>query len=202
MGTGAIIPRAFYERDTVTVARSLLGLEIVFNRPNLNTVRARIVETEAYVGPDDRASHAFRGRTPQTSVMFGLAGHAYVYLIYGSYHCLNIVTERSGYPAAVLIRGVEPIVGITGRTDGPGRLCRELGIDRSYNGIDMTAPPLFLTEPSELADWEIESGPRVGVVYAGEWAMRPWRFWIRNNPHVSRPPRRSIGLGEASGVAS
>jgi DNA-3-methyladenine glycosylase len=115
---------------------------------------------------------------------------------------LNIVTERSGYPAAVLIRGVEPIVGITGRTDGPGRLCRELGIDRSYNGIDMTAPPLFLTEPSELADWEIESGPRVGVVYAGEWAMRPWRFWIRNNPHVSRPPRRSIGLGEASGVAS
>jgi DNA-3-methyladenine glycosylase len=197
MTRGGILDRSFFERDTVSVARQLLGTELVLERACGLTSRVRIVETEAYVGSEDRASHASRGRTRRTEIMFGPAGHAYVYLIYGFYNCLNIVTEMADMPAAVLIRGVEPIANVDGRTDGPGRLCRALGIDRTFTGRDMTVPPMYVQAACSEVSFEIECGPRVGVAYAGEWAARPWRFWIGANPWVSRPPRRSIGLGEA-----
>jgi DNA-3-methyladenine glycosylase len=152
----------------------------------------RIVETEAYVGADDRACHASRGRTPRTEVMFGPPGHAYVYLVYGLHHCLNAVTEAEGVPAAVLIRALEPEAGVPGRTDGPGRLCRALGIDRTFDAEDLTAGRLFVEAgdrppgaPGPAGGYR--SGPRIGVAYAGEWATRPWRFWLPGNPFVSRP---------------
>ena len=138
MHRGAILDRAFFERDTVRVARLLLGTDLVLERPGGIISRVRIVETEAYVGPDDRASHASRGRTRRTKVMFGPAGHAYVYLVYGFHNCLNIVTECIDTPAAVLIRGAEPVLNVEKRTDGPGRLCLALGIDRGFTGQDMT----------------------------------------------------------------
>ena len=151
----------------------------------------RIVETEAYVGQEDLACHASKGRTPRTAVMFGPPGHVYVYFIYGMYHCLNAVTEREGFAAAVLIRAVEPLEGIHGRSDGPGRLCRAMGIDRSLNGADLTEGQLVITRGDRgtreavPAD-AVASGPRVGVGYAGEWAEKPWRFWLAGNPWVSR----------------
>jgi DNA-3-methyladenine glycosylase len=151
----------------------------------------RIVETEAYVGSEDLACHASKGRTPRTAVMFGPPGYAYVYLIYGMYHCLNAVTEREGFAAAVLIRAVEPLAGIEGRTDGPGRLCRAMGIDRALNGADLTGDRLFITAGDRSARRPVppdlvESGPRVGVDYAGEWVLKPWRFWLKGNRWVSR----------------
>jgi DNA-3-methyladenine glycosylase len=197
MQCDAILDRAFYEQDTVTVARQLLGAELVFKRPDRAISRARIVETEAYVGPSDLACHAARGRTRRTEVMFGPAGHAYVFLIYGFHNCLNVVTEHVDLPAAVLIRAAEPVLNLEHRTDGPGRLCRAFGIDREFTGHDLTTPPLFLEAGQPLPPTAIAAGPRVGVAYAGDWALRPWRFWVRDNRWVSRPPRRSIGLGEA-----
>ena len=201
MHRGAILDRAFFERDTVSVARLLLGTQLVLEGPGGITSRVRIVETEAYVGRDDRASHASRGRTRRTEVMFGPAGHAYVYLVYGFHNCLNIVTECIDTPAAVLIRAAEPVLNVEKRTDGPGRLCLALGIDRGFTGQDMTAPPLYVETMDSITPFEVASGPRVGVAYAGEWAMRPWRFWIRDNPWVSRPAKQSIGLGRAASGA-
>lgn len=182
-----VLPRAFYARDTLAVAQELLGTTLV----HLVDGRRRaglIVETEAYVGPDDGASHAARGRTRRTAVMFGPPGVAYVYLIYGMHNCLNAVTEPEGYPAAVLIRALEPTEGVVGRTDGPGRLCKALAIDRRLDGAPLTGPPLWI-EPRrpDRPPVEIARGPRVGVAYAGEWAARPWRFWIAGNCYVSRP---------------
>jgi DNA-3-methyladenine glycosylase len=197
MQRAAILDRAFYEQDTVTVARQLLGAQLVYERPDGAVSRVRIVETEAYVGPSDLACHAARGRTRRTEIMFGPAGHAYVFLIYGFHNCLNIVTEDVDMPAAVLIRGAEPLESVEYRTDGPGRLCRALGIDRTFTGLDMTTPPLYLEPGVRVPPREIGAGPRVGVSYAGDWALRPWRFWVRDNPWVSRPPKSSIGLGEA-----
>ncbi len=207
MGFTRKLPRAFYDRPTCEVAIDLLGRRLV--RAGPEGVRAgRIVETEAYVGPDDRASHASRGRTARTSIMFGPPGYAYVYLIYGQHYCLNAVTEREGFPAAVLIRALEPEASVPGRTDGPGRLCRALGIDRSLNGADLVGECLWIEEgdrpcavplPLEC----LATGRRIGVDYAGEWAARPWRFWLRNSRWVSVSPgagaRREppAGVGES-----
>jgi len=201
MPCDAILDRAFYEQDTVSVARQLLGTELVYEHPDGLVSKVRIVETEAYVGPSDLACHAARGRTRRTEVMFGPAGHAYVFLIYGFHNCLNVVTEGVDMPAAVLIRGAEPLQNVEHRTDGPGLLCRALGIDRTFTGHDLTTPPLYLTAGVRASPLEIDVGPRVGVAYAGDWAMRPWRFWLRDNRWVSRPPRNSIGLGNAVGGA-
>ena len=123
--------------------------------------------------------------------MFGPPGHAYVYLIYGMYHCLNAVTEAEGYPAAVLLRAVEPLAGIVGRTDGPGKVCRAMGIDRSLNREDLTGERLRVLpgdrDPEALpAADAVASGPRIGVGYAGEWAGQPLRFWLKGNAWVSR----------------
>lgn len=195
------LPRAFYERSTLDVARDLLGKLLVHRVDGLLSlgtgalIVGRIVETEAYLGLEDRASHASRGRTKRNAVMFGPPGHAYVYLIYGMYCCLNVVTESEGCPAAVLIRALEPIQGIDVPTDGPGKLCRATRIDRALDGADLVGPDLWIADAGSAHE-PVLAGPRVGVDYAGDWATRPWRFQLGGNPHVSRrrlrPPSSSV----------
>ena len=188
---GHPLERDFFARPTLEVTRDLLGTLLVHELPQGPRV-GRVVETEAYLGPDDLGSHAHRGRTARNWPMFGPPGHAYVYLIYGMHTCLNIVTEAEGHPAAVLLRALEPVAGLPGPASGPGRLCRAMAIDRRCNGADMTVPPLyFLNGDSPIEAERIVSGPRVGIEYAGEWAARPWRFWIRDSPAVSRPGART-----------
>lgn len=185
-GRATRLPIAFFRRDTRIVARELLGKWLVRERAGRLQV-GRIVETEAYLGTRDRACHSARGRTPRTEVMFGPPGRAYVYRIYGMYDCLNVVTEPVGCACAVLIRAVEPVRGIRDRTDGPGRLCRAMAIDRSLNGADLRGPALrILAPPGAGAAFRIARHPRVGVDYAGAWARRLLRFTVRGNRFVSR----------------
>ncbi len=169
-----ILTRAYFNRPTLQVARSLLGKYLVRDNGD-GRIAGKIVEVEAYVGPEDRASHASRGRTPRTEVMFGPPGVAYVYLIYGLHHCMNVVTEREGFPAAVLIRAVELDSGLV---DGPGRVCRVLQIDRSLNRLDLTQGRVLWIEDRghRVPRARIATYPRIGVAYAGEWAAMPWRF--------------------------
>lgn len=180
------LPRTFYDRDTVTVARELLGKHLVHVADGMTQV-GRIVETEAYLGPQDLASHSVKGITERTRVMFGPPGHAYVYLIYGVHHCLNVVTERQGHGSAVLLRALEPISNVSLRTCGPGLLCRALGVDKRLNGHDLLGDELFLAEPAEQERLAIVSRPRIGVDYAGHWAKRRLRFYIKGNGFISRP---------------
>lgn len=178
------LSRAYFNRPTLVVARSLLGKYLVRQNGG-GTLAGRIFEVEAYIGPHDKASHASKGRTQRTDVMFGAAGAAYVYLIYGMYHCLNIVTEREGFPAAVLIRAIE----IDGElVDGPGRLCRALGIDRTLNRIDMTdGKQLWIEDRGRrIPRHKWGAFPRIGVEYAGVWAKKPYRFRILDSPRTSR----------------
>ena len=193
------LERTFFARDTLTVARGLLGQRLV---RVLGGERASglIVEVEAYVGEEDRASHARSGRTARNSAMYGPAGHAYVYFIYGMHHCLNVVTERDGFPAAVLIRALEPVEGVdamrprrSGRdgvdlTSGPARLCQALEIDRSLDGADLCAPEacLYVEVDEGVPDEAVDSGPRVGVRGDGAARGAPWRIFVRDSPHVSR----------------
>jgi DNA-3-methyladenine glycosylase len=143
--------------------------------------RVRIVETEAYMGPDDLAAHSARGRrTARNEVMYGEAGHAYVYFIYGMHHCMNVITQRVGEPTGVLLRAGDP------GAKGPGVLCRELGVTREQLGIDLTAGGPLRIERGEPAEAVVETR-RIGVDYAGDWALKPWRFYIEGNPYVSRP---------------
>lgn len=185
------LPRSFYAReDTLLVARELLGMHLIHDDGSGRRV-GRIVETEAYMGPEDLAAHSSRGRTPRTEVMFGPPGHAYVYFIYGFWNCMNIVTSRKGVPHAVLLRAVEPIEGITDRTWGPGLMCRAMGIDRTLNGEDLCADRLWLERPeTPLPPSRVGRGPRIGVDYAGRWAKRPWRFFDRVSPYVSTASAR------------
>jgi DNA-3-methyladenine glycosylase len=145
----------------------------------------RIVESEAYQGPQDLAAHSSRGKTDRTAVMFGAPGHAYVYLIYGMWDCLNVVTREEGVPHAVLIRAVEPMSDIRGKTWGPGLLCRAMHIDRRLSGTDLCGGSLWIEAPPIAKRSKIERGPRIGVDYAGSWADKPWRFFDRNSPYVS-----------------
>jgi DNA-3-methyladenine glycosylase len=146
----------------------------------------RIVETEAYQGPEDLAAHSSRGRTARTEVMFGAPGHAYVYLIYGFWNCLNVVTRAAGTPHAVLIRGLEPIENLSGGTWGPGLLCRAMNIDRGLNGFDLLGDVLWIERPNGRArKVQIGESTRIGVDYAGDWAKRPWRFFDQESPFVS-----------------
>lgn len=180
-----MLARRFYQRDAETVARDLLGMVLV--RLDGQVRRAgRIVETEAYLGPHDLASHSSRGLTRRNAVMFGPPGHAYIYLIYGVHHCLNIVTGRPGDGAAVLLRALEPLENIEDRTQGPGLLCRALGLDLRHNGLDLLGGELFLERPRRRSTLPIVASPRVGVGYAGDWASRPLRFREDGNPYVSR----------------
>ena len=193
--------RVFFDRDTVAVARDLLGRHIVRRREDGTELVCRITETEAYVGRMDKACHAYGyKRTPRTQTLFAPPGTAYVYLIYGMYHCLNFVTEPEGEPAAVLIRGAVPVENgdiiaenrfgrkldqLTAQQrrnflNGPGKLCRGLALTRAHNGLDLTDPTGLLTvRPGEPPrDSEILAGRRIGIDYAQEAAEFPWRFWV------------------------
>jgi len=193
----AVLPRNFYARDTIEVAKGLLGKVLVREMP-AGRLSVKIVETEAYVGPHDKACHASRGMTERNRVMFGEPGHAYVYFIYGMYYCLNIVTECSGYPAAVLIRAGEPLQGVdvmwglrkkaktvNDLSSGPGKLCMAMDIDRALNGADLCKKGALYLEEGKAENFEIVSSKRIGVDYAGEYSDKPWRFYIKNNPFVS-----------------
>lgn len=181
----APLPRKFYDRDTQVVARELLGMSLVHRVAGVSRV-GRIVEVEAYLGPGDLAAHTARGMTPRTRAMFGPPGHAYVYLVYGLHHCMNVVTEPEGVGTAVLLRALEPIANLALPANGPGRLCRAMGIDLACYGHDLVSRDLFIAAPPTREPLVIRAGPRIGVDYAGEWAARPLRFHIDGNPHVSR----------------
>ena len=177
------LSRRFYDRPTVDVARALLGKVVV-----CGARAGRIVETEAYLGPEDAASHARFGRTARNDVMFGRAGVAYVYFIYGMYDMFNVVTHRGAEAGAVLVRALAPVEGIGDDPSvarGPGKLTRALGITREHNRVDLTSHRhLFIAggkRPGPIA-----CGPRVGVAYAGAWAARPLRFWIEGHAAVSK----------------
>lgn len=179
------LPRSFYDRDTVTVARELLG-KLLVHRVAEKELIGRIVEVEAYVGPHDLASHSSKGLTERTKIMFGPPGHAYVYLIYGMHNCMNVVTEREGHGSAVLLRAIEPLQNISDRTNGPGLLSRAMQINRRLNGHDLQSDEFFIAEPSKTAAIKIVKRPRIGVDYAGAWAKRHLRFYVKGNPFISR----------------
>ncbi len=185
------LDRVFYRQSTLAVARALIGLHLVRHTGGERRI-GRIVETEAYLGPADRAAHSARGRTARTQVMFGPPGHAYVYFIYGMWHCLNVVTGDEGVPHAVLLRALEPLAGIQGRPSGPGRLCRALDIDRRHNGLDLCGDVLWMERPASPRPVRVGRSARIGVDYAGEWAARPWRFFDRDSPFVSGRPARAL----------
>ncbi len=193
--------RDFFARPTEVLARDLLGVWLV-RQTSEGLTGGPIVETEAYGGPEDLASHARAGRTARTTPMFGPVGHAYVYLVYGMHSCLNVVGFGAAAAGAVLIRAIEPRVGVelmrTRRARpsdedsrlaaGPARLCQAMAVTRAQDGHDLTAGDvLWLAAPELMADAEFSSGPRIGVDYAGPgWVDRPWRFWIAGNRSVSR----------------
>jgi DNA-3-methyladenine glycosylase len=175
-----ILPREFFNRPTLLVAKSLLGKYLVRETAQ-GVLTGRIIEVEAYVGPTDLACHASKGRTRRTEVMFGMPGMAYVYLIYGMYHCFNVVTEREGFPAAVLVRGIELPQSSPTTVSGPGRVCRMFDIHRGLTGLDLTVGKgLWLEDQGErLSPRLVSRTPRIGIDYAGAWARKPWRFVLR-----------------------
>ena len=193
-----VLDPAFFapDRDTREIARALLGQILVHGE-----TAGRIVEAEAYLGISDRACHAWGGRrTPRLEPLFGPPGHAYIYLIYGMYHCLNVVTKPVGQPECVLIRALEPLAGLetmaarSGRAKseqlcaGPGRLCRAMGLDRSLSGVTLLSGDFFLAEGRRIPEELILSSPRIGVDYAGEDKDRPWRYYVKGSPFISRVP--------------
>jgi DNA-3-methyladenine glycosylase len=211
--TRATLPREFYtDPDVLSVARLLLGQRLVVRGPGGRRVAGIIVETEAYRGPRDRASHAYRGRrTRRTETMYRVGGTAYVYFVYGMHHQFNVVTNVADVPHAVLVRALEPDEGLDVMqlrrrgagslelTSGPGKLCAALGIDTRLDGADLLCSQVWIEPGEPLSRSAIARGPRVGIDYAGEWAARPWRFWIRGNPHVSRSGRRLTAERRAQG---
>ena len=189
--------RAWFDRPATDLARDLLGARLV-HRSADGPVGGHIVEVEAYRGPEDLAAHSSRGRTPRNAVMFGPPGHLYVYLIYGLHHCMNLVAGPGEKPEAVLIRALALDEGIDLARErrgerirserlasGPGNVARALGVDRSLNGIDLLGGPVDI-EPRVGPGPTTRRGPRIGVDYAGAWAARSLRFWIADDPHVSR----------------
>jgi DNA-3-methyladenine glycosylase len=194
----------FFARDALTLARQLLGTLLV-HESDEGPTWGRIVEVEAYRGPEDRAAHSYGGRrTARNEVMYGPAGHAYVYFVYGMHHCFNVVAAGIDQPEAVLVRALEPIVGIelmrrrrgdhnhlpvVSLARGPGNVCRAMGIDRSLNGADLLDGPLTIRRPRSRPLARIGSAPRVGVDYAGAHARRHWRLYDPRSAAVSARPR-------------
>ena len=194
------LPRDFYDRPTLRVARDLLGCVLVHDAPEGRTA-GRIVEVEAYRGPRDRGAHTFGGRrTARNEVMWGPPGHAYVYFTYGMHFCMNAVTRPGGVPEAVLLRALEPLDGLDRMRQrrgaarrvsdahlarGPANLCRAMGVDRSHDGADLVLSPLRIVPDRSFAAREIARTARIGIDYAGEWAAKPWRFVVRGHPCVS-----------------
>ncbi len=196
------LERDFYTRaDTLRVARELLGKRLVVPSAAGERVSARVVETEAYLGVEDRAAHSYGGRrTRRTETMFGVGGTAYVFFVYGMHHQFNVVTGPEGLPHAVLVRAVEPEEGIElmwerravskerELTSGPGKLCRALGIDLTFDGEDLTTGKRVWLEETgvEFDSEQVADGPRIGIDYAAEDALKPWRFWVKGNVFVSK----------------
>ena len=192
--TGRPLPPSFYDRPTEEVARELLGA-VLEHRTDEGTVRGRIVETEAYLGPDDPACHAAAGLTARTRFLFGPPGRAYVYFIYGMHWCFNAVTREEGHGSAVLIRALEPISGLehmrrrrgverdVDLTSGPARLCDAFGIDREQNGVRLDRGPLRILSGAQLPDEDVLVTPRIGIRKAADW---PLRFLVKGNRFVSK----------------
>jgi len=194
------LKQEFYQKDAVQAARDLLG-KIIVRKYDGKTITVKIVETEAYCGAEDKASHAHNNKkTKRTAPMFKKGGHAYIYLIYGMYYCLNVVTAAENNPHAVLIRGVEPLKGLKyikenrqikssrskDLTNGPGKLSQALKIDKSFDGCNLVENnSLYLTDGG-TEDFEIESSPRINIDYAEEYKDKKWRFFIKNNKYVSK----------------
>jgi len=195
---GKRLKRYFYTQPTLKVAQNLLGKFLV-RKIGKKMLSGMIVEVEAYKGHSDKASHASRGKTKRTEVMFDKAGLAYVYIIYGMYHCLNVVTEREEYPSAVLIRSLEPVQFLAPvsrypkpktqhLTNGPGKLCQAFKIDRKLNKLDLvTSDKLWIEDRGvKIKQSQIVRTKRIGVDYAGPyWSKRKWRFYIKRNEFVS-----------------
>jgi len=179
------LPRSFYDRNTVLVATELLGKWLVRVTDGIERI-GRIVEVEAYLGPHDLAAHSSKGLTARTKVMFGPPGYAYVYFIYGIHYCMNVVTEREGHASAVLLRAIEPVKSVPGRTQGPGLVCKAMHIDKLLNGHDLLSDDFFIADPPQTERLLIIKRPRVGVAYARHWAKRQLRFYIKGNAYVSR----------------
>lgn len=190
------LPREFYRRDALTVAREALGKVLVHETPQA-VLRGKIVETEAYLGERDPAAHSFRGRSPRTEVQYGDGGFAYLYLIYGRYYCLNLVVNREDVPEVVLIRALEPLSGLEDmrqrrnvRRDrdlcnGPGKLCDAMALDQRHYGMDLCGDTLYLTEGEPVSPQDIAASKRINIDYAGEAKEYEWRFFLRDNEYVS-----------------
>lgn len=187
----------------LTVARELLGKLLVVPASDGRRVSGRIVEVEAYQGPQDRAAHSYGGRrTKRTETMYGTGGTAYVFFVYGMYNQFNVVTNVADKPHAVLVRAVEPFEGIDlmrerrphqsdhNLTNGPGKLCVALGIDRKLDAVDLTGNRVWIEAAKPVSRSKVQTGPRIGIDYAEEWIDKPWRFWIQDNPYVSRQLKR------------
>ncbi len=207
--TAAVLPPEFYARPTLRVARALLGKIFVHDGPG-GVTAGRIVEVEAYRGPEDRAAHTAGGRrTPRNEVMWGPAGHLYVYFTYGMHHCCNVVTRGAGLPEAVLLRALEPITGVAimrrrrelspdapvaALARGPGNLCRAMAIGRDLDGCDLFSGPVRILDATSLRASRVATSPRIGVAYAGDHALRPWRFFVRDSAAVSTTRRMAGGI--------
>jgi len=192
------LPRSFYARPVLSVARDVIGKILVHKTPE-GIVAGRIVEAEAYRGPEDRAAHSSGGRrTARTEAMYGPPGFAYVFFVYGMHWHLNLVTTREGAPHAVLLRAVEPLLGVplmarrrglaagnVSLCNGPGKLCQAFGVERRHYGVDLTRGALYLSEATTMRG-KLGRSARVGVDYAESWADKPWRFFELGNPCVSR----------------
>ncbi|HHV78008.1 MAG TPA: DNA-3-methyladenine glycosylase [Firmicutes bacterium] len=206
------LDRQFYMVDGLTLAKSLIGKLLVHDSPEGLTAGV-IVETEAYMGPSDRAAHTWRGRrTHRTEVQFGPGGHAYVYFIYGMHYCFNVVANAPGIPEVALVRALDPVAGLdlmARRSEsrvnrmlcsGPGRLCRAMGIGRQHNGIDLCGKQLFVCEPPASmfgGSLKIQCTSRIGIDYAGEAKNYPWRFVLQGNPCVTKMPHSKGAPGRS-----
>lgn len=194
-----ILQKSFYQQDIIIVASELLG-KIFVHESKEGKTAGKIVETEAYLGPEDRAAHSSEGRrTARNEVMYGQKGHAYVYFIYGLYYCFNVTAGNvPGKPEAVLIRALEPVTGeeimakrrgrqvkASNLTNGPSKLCMAMDISKTQNRTDLTAPPLFIEDALVVPENNIVDTTRIGVDYSGEWKNKRWRFYIRKNKFVS-----------------
>ncbi len=198
------LAREFFQVDALKLARRLIGCMLVHDSPE-GTTAGIIVETEAYRGPLDRAAHSYRRRrTPRNEAMYGPAGHAYIYLIYGMHECFNVVCGEIGHPEAVLVRALEPTRGLALMAQrrgldvkqrgferklcsGPGKLTQAMGINRKLHyGIDLCGDLLYIESGVRFADHEVATTPRINVDYAGEWALLPWRFIVKDSTYLSR----------------